>query len=132
MHGASITYMVTCMFAYLYNSLIDTSVMMLTSPNDYIILFYFLVIVVDENQLTPVTTKQDCWLNALKLSATDRERLLTRRELTDSIMNASQIILQSQFPDCYGFQDVNLGTLLSFCPVSLKNSDVAVQILHTG
>ena len=90
------------------------------------------MIVVDENQLTPVTTKEDCWLKAFKLSVTDKERLLTRKELTDSLMNASQTILQSQFPDCCGFQDVNLGILLSFCPVSLKNGDDAVQILHTG
>lgn len=93
---------------------------------------YCTVIVVDENQLTSMTTKQDFWLEYLALSASDKDRLLTGRELTDSLMNASQNLLQSQFPNCCGFQDVNLGSLLSFSPVSIKNGGVAVQILHTG
>lgn len=79
-----------------------------------------------------MTTKQDVWLKDLKLSATDKDRLLAGRELTDCLMNASQNLLQNQFPNCCGFQDVNLGSLLSFLPVSLNNCDVAVQILHTG
>ena len=82
----------------------------------------------DDSQPTPKRVQEDWWIAGLKLSSDDLERLLTGMELTDTIINAAQSILQRQFPGCSGFQDVTLGPLLSFCPVSGS----AVQILHTG
>lgn len=93
---------------------------------------FHIVIIVDDEHCTPGTAKQRWWLEDLRLAVTDKEHLRTGTDLTDSIMNAAQIILQKQFPQWCGFQDTTLGELLSFRPVPLKKSGIAVQILHTG
>ena len=62
----------------------------------------------DDSQPTPDRVQEDWWIAGLKLSSDDLERLLTGMELTDTLINAAQSILQRQFPGCSGFQDVTL------------------------
>ena len=54
------------------------------------------MITVDENLPTPDKVKPKWWLEHLRLCE-DKERLLRGMELTDSIMNAAQILMQGQF-----------------------------------
>ena len=92
------------------------------------------MITVDENLPTPDKVKPKWWLEHLRLCCEDKERLLRGMELTDSIMNAAQILMQGQFQDCFGFQDTTMGPLLSFLRIEsdkLRNGS-AIQILHTG
>ena len=58
-----------------------------------------------------IELQEDWWIAGLKLSSDDLERLLTGMDLTDTLINAAQSILQRQFSGCSGFQDVALGTL---------------------
>ena len=70
------------------------------------------------------------WIEGLGLYDTDREVLLSSKELTDTIVDASQVLLSLQFPSIAGFQSTLLGQNLSFRAVS---QDVtSVQIIHTG
>jgi hypothetical protein len=86
---------------------------------------------VDENQRTPECVKEKWWVESLRLSATDLERLQNGRKVTDSLMNASQKLLKQQFPECHGLQDVTLGSLLMFSPLQQRRG-TSIQILHTG
>ena len=70
------------------------------------------------------------WIEALGLYQSDKEVLLSQRELTDSIINAAQILLSTQFPSIGGFQNTLLGNKLQFKPVSREIS--SIQIHHTG
>ena len=90
-----------------------------------------IVVIVEDSDVTPVKVKPDWWLESLHLASSDKKRLLTGMELTDSLMNAVQKMLQDQFPNCQSLQDVTLGQLLMFAPVS-QGDGPAVQILHTG
>lgn len=54
--------------------------------------------------------------------------LLTGKELNDSLVNAAQMVLASQFPGIKGFQDTNHGLVLSFSKVP----DNCVQIFFIG
>ena len=70
------------------------------------------------------------WVEALSLYENDREVLLSDRELTDNIINASQYLLSQQFPQMAGLQDTVLGRHLNFKQIGYDSS--SVQILHTG
>ena len=58
------------------------------------------------------------WIEALGLYDTDKKILLSHSELTDSIINAAQILLRAQFPSISGFQNTLFGSKLRFKPVS--------------
>ena len=90
-----------------------------------------IVVIVEDSDVTPMKTKPDWWLENLHLASLDKRRLFTGMELTDSLMNSVQKLLQDQFPSCRILQDVTLGQLLMFAPVS-QGDGPAVQILHTG
>lgn len=70
------------------------------------------------------------WIKALGLYESDKEVLLSQSELTDSIVNATQVLLSTQFPAIGGFQNTLLGNKLQFKPVSRETS--SIQIHHTG
>ena len=90
-----------------------------------------IVVILEDSGVTPMKTKADWWLESLHLANSDKRTLLTEMELTDSLINSVQKLLQDQFPICRSLQDVTLGQLLMFTPVS-QGDGPAVQILHTG
>ena len=65
------------------------------------------------------------WIKDLQLALSDRNALLSGKELTDAIIHTSQTLLHHQFPKVKGLQDTTLSHLLSFAPAR-RNS---VQIL---
>lgn len=70
------------------------------------------------------------WLpgHDLQLLTSDRDILLSPTEwLTDTIINASQQLLQRQFPNLSGLQDVSLGLTMNF---DIQTGEF-IQILHT-
>ena len=89
------------------------------------------MIIVDTNKETPEKVKEKWWVKSLHLSRTDLASLTREEELTDFIMNDSQLILKEQFLEYSGLQDVTLGSLLMF-PSLPHGSGPAIQILHTG
>ena len=84
------------------------------------------VIEVDENATTPEHVRIKWWIKDLHLALSDRNALLSGKELTDAIINASQKLLHHQFPRVKGLQETTLSQGLSFVPTR-KN---AVQIFH--
>ena len=57
-------------------------------------------------------------------------RIVQGRHLTDTIINAAQSLISSQYPSVNGFQDTILGPNLLFKQVPADCR--SVQILHTG
>ena len=48
------------------------------------------------------------WISDLQLALSDRNALLTGKDLTEAIMNAAQMLLHHQFPQVKGLQDTGL------------------------
>ena len=94
--------------------------------------FFFLPepYIVSDSDGDPVV---EWWIEELKLQETDRKLLLSGSELSDLLVNASQRLLQKQFPRVSGFQS----TLLGQRPKDIKFKSFSkgvksVQILNTG
>ena len=71
---------------------------------------------------------QTWWIQKLQLTDTDRQVLLSGSELTDSLVNAAQMLLAAQYPKMKGFQDTNVGRHLAFSAVPRN----CIQIFHIG
>ena len=84
------------------------------------------VIEIDEHATTPEHVRIKWWIKDLQLALSDRNALLSGRELTESIINASQMLLHHQFPRVKGLQDTALSHHMSFTPTRRN----AVQIFH--
>ena len=80
------------------------------------------VIEINENATTPERVR----IKDLHLALSDRNALLSGKELTDAIINASQKLLHHQFPRVKGLQETTLSQGLSFVPTR-KN---AIQIFY--
>lgn len=70
------------------------------------------------------------WLKDLRLTALEHEILISGKEVNDSIVNATQKLLKSQFSHIYGLQNTLLGNQLKFETVSISCD--SVQVFHTG
>ena len=69
------------------------------------------------------------WLVSLDLSHKHKEILLSPTAwITDTIVNAAQLLLRQQFPQLPGLQDVSLGQTMAFNVCAGE----FVQILHTS
>ena len=80
-------------------------------------------------QTSPVKD-DDWWIKDLKLRESDRLVLLNGSDLNDSIINAAQHLLKSQFSEIEGFQNTILAHNLKFKPTSSRK--LGIQILHAG
>ena len=85
------------------------------------------MVYVSDSDTDPVV---NWWIEDLCLYETDKEVLLSQRELTDNIINAAQALLSTQFPTIGGFQNTLSGNKLKFKPVPREIS--SIQIHHTG
>ena len=81
------------------------------------------VIEIAEDATTPETK---WWIKDLQLFLSDRNALLTGKDLTEALMNAVQTLLHHQFPRVKGLQDTGLSHYLSFTTTKRN----AVQIFH--
>lgn len=87
--------------------------------------------VVDVDQYRPSKKCQgvEIWIQELSLSERDREILLNPAGLlTDTIINAAQMLLKQEFPSLSGLQSVACGLVMNFN----IEPDEFVQILHNG
>ena len=74
----------------------------------------------------------DWWLKELQLYDMDKEMLLNGHELSDALVNASQCILDRQFPQFAGFQSTLLGQRLKDIKFkSFSRGFKSVQILNS-
>ena len=80
-------------------------------------------------QTSPVKDN-DWWIKDLKLRESDRHILLNGSDLNDSIINAAQNLLKSQFSEIEGFQNTILAHNLKFKPTSSRT--LVIKILHAG
>ena len=62
----------------------------------------------------------------MQLYLSDRNALLSGKDLTEAIINAVQTLLHYQFPCMKGLQDTGLSRFLSFSTIERN----AVQIFH--
>ena len=85
-------------------------------------------IVIDDECRVPNAAQTQMWISELGLSNHDRECLLSDGWLTDSIVNAAQMLLRKSNPLISGLQDVTLGLTMCF----EVESEEFVQILHNG
>jgi hypothetical protein len=81
------------------------------------------VIEISEDATTPETK---WWIKDLQSALSDRNALLSGKDVTETLMNAVQTLLHHQFPRVKGLQDMGLSHYLSF--TSTKRN--AVQIFH--
>ena len=79
---------------------------------------------------SPVKDENDWWIKDLKLRESDRVSLLNGNDVNDSIINAAQCLLKSQFSEIEGFQNTLLAHHLKFKPT--PNNTLCIQILHAG
>lgn len=68
------------------------------------------------------------WIPELQLTMDDKKILETSEWLNDAIVNAAQDLMRKENTRYLGLQNVNLGLIKSFAPISGE----FVQILHTG
>ena len=81
------------------------------------------VIEITEDATTPETK---WWIKDLQLALSDRNALLSGKDLTEALMNAVQMLLHHQFPRVKGLQDTGLSRYLSFTTTKRN----AVQIFY--
>ena len=84
------------------------------------------VIEINEDATTPEHLGTKWWIKDLQLALSDRNALLSGKDLTEAIMNAVQMLLHHQFPRVKGLQDTGLSRFLSFSTTKRN----AVQIFH--
>ena len=74
--------------------------------------------------------KRCWWLQGLNLEVSDRIAIVTGKELSENIINASMSVLSHQYPDIGGLQDCTFGRYLNYTLV--RTTNLSVQIFHTG
>ena len=63
------------------------------------------VIEINEDATTPEHLGTKWWIKDLQLALSDRNALLSGKDLTEAIMNAVQMMFQNQFPRVKGLRD---------------------------
>ena len=81
------------------------------------------VIEINEDSVSP---ESKWWIKDLQLALSDRNALLSGKDLTEAIINAVHMLLHHQHPQVKGLQDTGLSRFLSFS----KTKRNAVQIFH--
>jgi Ulp1 family protease len=81
---------------------------------------------IDLDSLPSPPNKQTPWV--LNLKRTDEKVLLNGEWLTDTLINAGQMLIKSFYKKTSGFQDVTLGPTLAF----KTEVDEFIQVLHNG
>ena len=69
----------------------------------------------------------DWWIEELILRESDRLMLLNGSDLNDSIINAAQRLLKSQFSEIEGFQNTILAHNLKFKPTSSRTLSITIM-----
>ena len=71
---------------------------------------------------------EEYWLRSLSLSLADRQCLRKGGWLTDSVINAGQVLLKTDYPQIGGLQPTTLGEVLGFN----SQGSAFIQVIHTA